>query len=199
MNPRIEKRTAHNAIERRYRTSINDKIMELKDLISGPGEKMNKSAVLRRASEFIRHMKKMNARLIEENLTLRAKVEGKTVEELREARIEEPMPISVTPPCSDSSSSGSEPASPEAPAPKKSRATAKKATTAKTVRAAIEKKERKGIHDRSRMVLCMVMFAVLFINPVQYFFEKQVSTDPFIGDLEKDSFKTSHGMLHVGL
>ena len=29
------KRNAHNAIERRYRTSINDKIVELKNMIVG--------------------------------------------------------------------------------------------------------------------------------------------------------------------
>lgn len=35
------KRSAHNAIERRYRTSINDKIIELKDIIVGPEAKVS--------------------------------------------------------------------------------------------------------------------------------------------------------------
>ena len=40
--PRVKevKRSAHNAIERRYRTSINDKITELKDMVVGPDSKV---------------------------------------------------------------------------------------------------------------------------------------------------------------
>jgi sterol regulatory element-binding transcription factor 1 len=34
------KRSAHNAIERRYRTSINDKIVELKNMIVGNDAKV---------------------------------------------------------------------------------------------------------------------------------------------------------------
>ena len=37
---KTEKRSAHNAIERRYRTSINDKIVELKNLVVGPDTKV---------------------------------------------------------------------------------------------------------------------------------------------------------------
>jgi len=34
-------KNSHNVIERRYRTSINDKIMELKDMILGTEAKVN--------------------------------------------------------------------------------------------------------------------------------------------------------------
>lgn len=41
---RGEKRTAHNAIEKRYRSSINDKIVELKDLVVGTEAKVRAMA-----------------------------------------------------------------------------------------------------------------------------------------------------------
>ena len=48
------KRSAHNAIERRYRTSINDKIIELKNIVVGVEAKLNKSAILRKTIDYIR-------------------------------------------------------------------------------------------------------------------------------------------------
>lgn len=48
------KRSAHNAIERRYRTSINDKIIELKNIVVGVDAKLNKSAILRKTIDYIR-------------------------------------------------------------------------------------------------------------------------------------------------
>lgn len=54
--PRVKefKRSAHNAIERRYRTSINDKIVELKNIVVGVDAKLNKSAILRKTIDYIR-------------------------------------------------------------------------------------------------------------------------------------------------
>ena len=37
---RVGRRTVHNAIEKRYRLSINDKIVELKDLVAGVDAKV---------------------------------------------------------------------------------------------------------------------------------------------------------------
>ncbi|XP_069338018.1 sterol regulatory element-binding protein 1 isoform X9 [Eulemur rufifrons] len=68
---RGEKRTAHNAIEKRYRSSINDKIVELKDLVVGAEAKLNKSAVLRKAIDYIRFLQHSNQKLKQENLSLR--------------------------------------------------------------------------------------------------------------------------------
>lgn len=44
LQSRGEKRTAHNAIEKRYRSSINDKIVELKDLVVGTEAKVGAGA-----------------------------------------------------------------------------------------------------------------------------------------------------------
>ncbi|XP_036924636.1 sterol regulatory element-binding protein 1 isoform X1 [Sturnira hondurensis] len=68
---RGEKRTAHNAIEKRYRSSINDKIIELKDLVVGTEAKLNKSAVLRKAIDYIHFLQQSNQKLKQENLSLR--------------------------------------------------------------------------------------------------------------------------------
>ena len=40
-----EKRTNHNAVERKYRYSINDKIMELKDMLVPRDTKVNVNEV----------------------------------------------------------------------------------------------------------------------------------------------------------
>ncbi len=42
--PKGEKRSSHNAIEKRYRLSINDKIIELKNLVVGEEAKVNNEA-----------------------------------------------------------------------------------------------------------------------------------------------------------
>lgn len=39
--PKFKKKTAHNAIEKKYRSSINDKINELKARVAGPDAKVN--------------------------------------------------------------------------------------------------------------------------------------------------------------
>ncbi|XP_066120547.1 sterol regulatory element-binding protein 1 isoform X2 [Saccopteryx bilineata] len=69
---RGEKRTAHNAIEKRYRSSINDKIIELKDLVVGTEAKLNKSAVLRKAIDYIHFLQQSNQKLKQENSSLRS-------------------------------------------------------------------------------------------------------------------------------
>ncbi|XP_051023285.1 sterol regulatory element-binding protein 1 isoform X1 [Acomys russatus] len=79
---RGEKRTAHNAIEKRYRSSINDKIVELKDLVVGTEAKLNKSAVLRKAIDYIRFLQHSNQKLKQENVALRTAHKSKSLKDL---------------------------------------------------------------------------------------------------------------------
>ncbi|RDI76400.1 hypothetical protein Vi05172_g13620 [Venturia inaequalis] len=85
------KKTAHNMIEKRYRTNLNDKIAALRDSVPSlrvmsrpgsngneeeddpedlegltPAHKLNKATVLSKATEYIRHLEKRNKRLAEE-------------------------------------------------------------------------------------------------------------------------------------
>lgn len=65
------KRSTHNAIERRYRTSINDKIVELKNMLVGEAGKLNKSAILKKSIDKIYDLENENYDLKMENARLR--------------------------------------------------------------------------------------------------------------------------------
>jgi hypothetical protein len=94
------KKTAHNMIEKRYRTNLNDKIAALRDSVpslrvmsrgNGQGEeeddpedlegltpahKLNKATVLSKATEYIRHLEKRNKRLQDEVDTLKTRIDS---------------------------------------------------------------------------------------------------------------------------
>ncbi|XP_072733977.1 sterol regulatory element-binding protein 1 isoform X2 [Ciconia boyciana] len=181
---RGEKRTAHNAIEKRYRSSINDKIVELKDLVVGTEAKLNKSAVLRKAIEYIRFLQQSNQKLKQENLTLKMAVQkNQSLKDLvascsRGAKVEAPMEVvkaevmeMLTPPPSDvgspshsnllslsggssNSSSDSEPDSPLCDHGKVKQEHPPPSPSSQ------------GMLDRSRMALCAFVFLCLSFNPL---------------------------------
>lgn len=94
------KKTAHNMIEKRYRTNLNDKIAALRDSVPSlrvmsrpnggneedddpedlegltPAHKLNKATVLSKATEYIRHLEKRNKRLQDEVITLKGRIES---------------------------------------------------------------------------------------------------------------------------
>ncbi|XP_056144777.1 sterol regulatory element-binding protein 1 [Lampris incognitus] len=162
-----EKRTAHNAIEKRYRSSINDKIIELKDLVAGTEAKLNKSAVLRKAIDYIRYLQQANQKLKQENLALKMVAQkNKSLKDLvamevdGQAEVKSELP---TPPASDVGSptsfhcgSDSEPDSPMGE------------DTKPTV-GALDRSPvggAGGMLDRSRMALCAFTFLFLSLNPL---------------------------------
>lgn len=88
--PQKKDKTSHNMIERKYRTNINTKILELRDAVpslriaagSGgnitvadleglaPASKLNKASVLTKATEYIKHLEQKNEILRKQNLQL---------------------------------------------------------------------------------------------------------------------------------
>ncbi|XP_042684035.1 sterol regulatory element-binding protein 1 isoform X1 [Centrocercus urophasianus] len=179
-----EKRTAHNAIEKRYRSSINDKIVELKDLVVGTEAKLNKSAILRKAIEYIRFLQQSNQKLKQENLSLKmAMQKSKSLKDLVAScgagpKAEAPMEVAkaevmemLTPPPSDvgspsrgsplslsgGSSNSSSDSEPDSPLCNHSKVKQEHPPPSPG---------SQGMLDRSRMALCAFVFLCLSFNPL---------------------------------
>ncbi|XP_051571100.1 sterol regulatory element-binding protein 1-like isoform X3 [Myxocyprinus asiaticus] len=154
-----EKRTAHNAIEKRYRSSINDKIIELKDLVAGTEAKLNKSAVLRKAIDHIRYLQQSNQKLKQENMALKMSIQNnKSLKDLVTMEVDV-KPEIPTPPSSDAGSPqssgpyshhGSD-SEPDSPMGEDSKPVVERAG---------------GMLDRSRMALCAFTLLFLSFNPL---------------------------------
>ncbi|GBP33144.1 Tigger transposable element-derived protein 4 [Eumeta japonica] len=112
IQPKVKevKRSAHNAIERRYRTSINDRIVELKIMLEGEDSKLNKSATLRKTIEYIKFLQRQNAQLKQENTALKTALEKSGVKETI-------VDGAYTPPHSDMSSPYHSPTSTDSGSP----------------------------------------------------------------------------------
>eukprot|EP00055_Hartaetosiga_balthica_P012468 m.60643 g.60643 ORF g.60643 m.60643 type:complete len:1089 (+) comp7956_c0_seq1:188-3454(+) len=112
---KVEKRKAHNAVEKRYRNSINERIVELKDTLpfewTTTGAKTNKAAVLQKSIDYIISLRGEHAHLVRQCFSL-AKV-------LDEHNIAHPplvdncnMPLQPPPPIPSSQSISSRNTSP---------------------------------------------------------------------------------------
>ncbi|XP_016051988.1 PREDICTED: sterol regulatory element-binding protein 1 isoform X2 [Miniopterus natalensis] len=183
---RGEKRTAHNAIEKRYRSSINDKIIELKDLVVGTEAKLNKSAVLRKAIDYIRFLQQSNQKLKQENLSLRtAAHKSKSLKDLVSAcgsggnsdvpmeSVKPEVVDTLSPPPSDAGSpSQSSPLS----LGSRSSGSGGSGSDSEPDNPVFEDSQVKpqqlpsphsrGMLDRSRLALCALVFLCLSCNPL---------------------------------
>ncbi|KAH0632040.1 hypothetical protein JD844_020064 [Phrynosoma platyrhinos] len=181
-----EKRTAHNAIEKRYRCSINDKIAELKDLVVGTEAKLNKSAILRKAIDHIRFLKQANQKLKAENVALKMASQNKSLKDLvATGKMEDSaegikLVDALTPPPSDvGSPSQSSPLSLGSTSGSDSESESPFCVDAKV------KQEQQalspgsmGMLDRSRMALCAFVFLCLSFNPLSSLLGGSSSTEP---------------------
>ncbi|KAG7460037.1 hypothetical protein MATL_G00216940 [Megalops atlanticus] len=157
-----ERRTTHNIIEKRYRSSINDKILELRDLVMGNDAKMHKSGVLRKAIDYIKYLQQVNHKLRQENLALKmANQKNKSVCLTEEMEVK-PEVVMMSPPASDSGSGSphqfspycidSEPGSP--------------LLEHEQVKSEPNSPSSVGVMDRSRLLLCALTFLCLSLNPL---------------------------------
>ncbi|XP_016343847.1 sterol regulatory element-binding protein 2 [Sinocyclocheilus anshuiensis] len=157
-----ERRTTHNVIEKRYRSSINDKILELRNLVMGGDAKMHKSGVLRKAIDYIKYLQQVNHKLRQENLTLKMANHKNKMVCLSDDVDLKPEMVFISPPPSDSGSSSppqlspfcidSEPGSP--------------LLEHETVKSEPDSPSSVGVLDRSRLLLCTLTFFCLSLNPL---------------------------------
>ena len=159
------RKSGHNAIEKRYRSSINDRIVELKNMLAGENAKMNKSAILRKAIEYIRFLQSKNAKLEQENRQLKSKIQ-----QFKEPRYSvltqgtmmgQGGPGSLSPPYSNPAHSpGSDHYDTDSMISHSPGSVTSEAMTPSG-----------GMMDKSRLALCMVMFSVLLFNPLSPFIQ----------------------------
>ncbi|GAB0099908.1 sterol regulatory element-binding protein 1 [Sergentomyia squamirostris] len=186
--PKEGKRSAHNAIEKKYRRSINDRIEELKTMMVGENAKLNKSAVLRKAVETIRDLRRHNEKLKAENFMLRsAAKDGKSLKGLlltgQPMKEEYTRSIAMTPPRSDESShsmspSPSEISAPPSPYDEQQHLIKEEAPE----ESEILRQVKRGMTANSRIMLCMFMFAILTVNPFRQILSRTSGSTNLFGD-----------------
>jgi len=136
-----ERKSAHNVIEKRYRSSINDKIVELKDIVAGKDAKVNKSAILRKAIDYIRFLQNENAKLKHENAQLKG---GYAIPPSPAVQ----HPTAPSPSGSVESEDSSAGLLPDSPLSMESSG-----------------KSPRSMGDKTRISLCMAILAICVVNP----------------------------------
>ncbi|XP_061605121.1 sterol regulatory element-binding protein 2 [Phyllopteryx taeniolatus] len=174
-----ERRTTHNIIEKRYRSSINDKIMELRDLVVGNDVKMHKSGVLSKAIDYIKHLKQANHKVRQENLALKIAIQKSKPVTLSEVMETKEEIVMMSPPASDFGSASphqlspygvdSEPSSP--------------LIDHDQMKCEPDSPSSVGVMDGSRLLLCALTFFCLSLNPLP----------SLLGSETSESISAGHG------
>ncbi|KAH8361665.1 hypothetical protein KR084_012539 [Drosophila pseudotakahashii] len=206
VQPKVKevKRSAHNAIERRYRTSINDKINELKNLVVGEQAKLNKSAVLRKSIDKIRDLQRQTHDLKAELQRLQRELmarDGSKVKDLlqlgsrpgraskkrRESSLTSTTDAGLTPPRSDVSDPSLSPMHYDIslpPSPYGGSTASCSSGSSSNDDVLVVPSSMRGMATHSRLGLCMFMFAILAVNPFKTFLQRgQYGSNDDIGEL----------------
>uniref|UniRef100_A0A336LMT3 CSON007413 protein n=1 Tax=Culicoides sonorensis TaxID=179676 RepID=A0A336LMT3_CULSO len=151
------KRSAHNAIERRYRTSINSCICELKSMLVGRDAKLQKSGILRKAIEHIKFLESQNKQLKQENMALKMHLTSENKDNLKDlltntSKITNTMGDLTPPRSSDESNPSFSPPHSENSLPA-------------SPYSSDDGGSFRGMTPHTKLTLCMFMFAMLVINP----------------------------------
>lgn len=156
------KRSAHNAIERRYRTSINSCIVELKNIVVGNDAKLHKSAILRKAIDHIRYLQNSNNKLKQENMYLK-NVMTESKHGLKDLLTSQQNASVMTPPRSDESNPSLSPSHSDSSMP--SSPFGDSGIKDDSDDNSSDNVSVRGMSSHSRLTLCMFMLAVFVVNP----------------------------------
>lgn len=156
------KRSAHNAIERRYRTSINSCIIELKNITVGVDAKLHKSAILRKAIDHIRYLQNQNNKLKQENMYLK-NVMTESKHGLKGLLTTQQNASVMTPPRSDESNPSLSPTHSDSSMP--SSPFCDSGIKDDSDDNSSDGTSVRGMTSHSRLTLCMFMLAVFIVNP----------------------------------
>lgn len=167
-----ERRSAHNVIEKRYRSSINDKIIELKNIVAGDDAKMNKSLILRKTIDYIRFLQGQNIKLKQESVRLKMVISrNDRVDSIGESN--SPESVAFSPGIPDS------PQSMNSDVSDMWRIYTLVLYTFTIIRSHFQMSSctvvssidgnTNGMLDKSRMVLCMFLLSIFVINPFSSF------------------------------
>ncbi|XP_050736141.1 sterol regulatory element-binding protein 1-like isoform X1 [Eriocheir sinensis] len=171
-----EKRNSHNAIEKRYRCSINDKILELKNLVAGEEAKLHKSQILKKAIDYIHCLRNQNRRLRTELNAYRMRDGSQKITDL--------LVGPYTPPPSDSSSPARSPLSDSSlpPSPHSAKAEVKEEELSSPGSSPpYFVAQAQAMADGSRMMLCVMVLTVVAFNPLASL--SPAPPSPAVGDV----------------
>lgn len=177
------KRSAHNAIERRYRTSINSCIVELKNMVAGVDAKLHKSAILRKAIDHIRYIQNQNNKLKQENMYLK-NIMTESKHGLKDLLTSQQNASVMTPPRSDESNPSESPSHSDSSNPSSPFCDSGMKDDSDD---SCDNTSVRGMTSHSRLTLCMFMFAVFIINPFSKLLKANSFEKETIG--ESDSWR----------